>query len=93
MKWAANVPNALLGGGFDADLGLCCELLALAFGFLALAGVPSPCLPVHFWGHEATDTGLAYAPVSQAHGRHHSVHCFALLHCSTDQFCTTPGGL
>ena len=44
-------------------------------------------------GHEATDTGLAYAPVSQAHGHHHTVQCFALLHCSTDQFCTTPGGL
>ena len=27
-------------------------------------------------GHEATDTGLAYAPVSQAHGHHHSVQCF-----------------
>ena len=24
-------------------------------------------------GHEATDTGLAYAPVSQAHGHHHTV--------------------
>ena len=23
-------------------------------------------------GHEATDTGLAYAPVSQAHGHHHT---------------------
>ena len=44
-------------------------------------------------GHEATDTGLAYAPVSQAHGHHHSVQCFALLHCSADQFCTTPSGL
>ena len=44
------------------------------------------------WGHEATDTGLAYAPVSQAHGHHHTVQCFALLHCSADQFCTTPGG-
>ena len=43
-------------------------------------------------GHEATDTGFAYAPVSQAHGHYHSVQCFALLHCSTDQFCTTPGG-
>ena len=43
-------------------------------------------------GHEATDTGLAYAPVSQAHGHHHSVQCFALLHCSADQFRTTPGG-
>ena len=30
-------------------------------------------------GHEATDTGLAYAPVSQAHGHHHTVQCFALL--------------
>ena len=37
-------------------------------------------------GQEATDTGLAYAPVSQAHGHHHSVQCFALLHSSTDQF-------
>ena len=29
-------------------------------------------------GHEATDTGLAYAPVSQAHGHHHIVQCFFL---------------
>ena len=43
-------------------------------------------------GHEATDTGLAYAPVSQAHGHHHIVQCFSLLHCSADQTCTTPGG-
>ena len=43
-------------------------------------------------GHEATDIGLAYAPVSQAHGHHHTVPCFALLHCSAEQFCTTPGG-
>ena len=43
-------------------------------------------------GHEATDTGLAYAPVSQAHGHHHIVQCFSSLHCSADQFCTTPGG-
>ena len=43
-------------------------------------------------GHEATDTGLAYAPVSQAHGHHHTVQCFALLHCSVEQFCTTPRG-
>ena len=28
-------------------------------------------------GHEATDTGLAYAPVSQAHGHNHIVQCFA----------------
>ena len=38
-------------------------------------------------GHEATETGLAYAPVSQAHGHNHIVQCFALLHCSADQFC------
>ena len=44
-------------------------------------------------GHEATDTGLAYAPVSQAHGHHHSVQCFASLHRSAARFCTTPGGL
>ena len=37
-------------------------------------------------GHEATDTGLTYAPVSQAHGHHHIVQCFSLLHCSADQF-------
>ena len=28
-------------------------------------------------GHEATETGLAYAPVSQAHGHNHMVQCFA----------------
>ena len=43
-------------------------------------------------GHEATDIGLAYAPVSQAHGHNHIVQCFSSLHCSADQFCTTPGG-
>ena len=43
-------------------------------------------------GDEATDTGLAYAPVSQAHGHHHTVQCFALLHCIVDQFCTTSAG-
>ena len=32
------------------------------------------------WGHEATETGFAYAPVSQAHGHNHIVQCFA---CST----------
>ena len=44
------MPNTLLGGGFYAALGLCCELLAAAFGFLALAGVPSPSLSVDFGG-------------------------------------------
>ena len=28
-------------------------------------------------GHEATETGLAYAPVSQAHGHNHIVQSFA----------------
>ena len=27
------------------------------------------------WGHEATETGFAYAPVSQAHGNNHIVQC------------------
>ena len=38
--------------------------------------VLDPNTPQTFWplegGHEATDTGLAYAPVSQAHGHHHT---------------------
>ena len=50
VKWAANVPSAFVGGGFAPGLGLCCEALALAFDFLALAGVPSPCLPVDLGG-------------------------------------------
>ena len=29
-------------------------------------------MTVPHMGHEATDTGLAYAPVSQAHGHHHT---------------------
>ena len=43
-------------------------------------------------GHEATETGFAYAPVSQAHGHNHNCSMSGLLHCSVDQFCTTPGG-
>ena len=42
-------------------------------------------------GHEATETGFAYAPVSQAHGHNHIVQCYACctaVHCSVDQFCT-----
>ena len=31
-------------------------------------------IPLASKGHEATDTGLTYAPVSQAHGNHHSDH-------------------
>ena len=38
----------------------------------------SPCLGgCPAGGHEATETGLAYAPVSQAHGHNHIVQCFA----------------
>ena len=38
--------------------------------------------PPHLWGragqgHEATETGFAYAPVSQAHGDNHIVQCYA----------------
>ena len=58
MKWAANVASALLDGSFEAALGLCCELVALAFGLLALAGVPSPCLPVDFVGGGGVFLGL-----------------------------------
>ena len=31
-------------------------------------------------GHEATDTGFAYAPVSQAHGHHHFRRGGGVLH-------------
>ena len=34
-------------------------------------------------GHEATDTGIAYAPVSHAHGHHHTR--FSVLPCSANQ--------
>ena len=43
-------------------------------------------------GHEATDTGLAYAPVSQAHGHNHIVQCCSSLHCSADQYIQGGGG-
>ena len=44
---------------------------AVLFPVLATAA------PAGGWGHEATETGLAYAPVSQAHGHNHIVQCFA----------------
>ena len=66
VKWAANVPNALLGGGFDPGWGLCCEGLALAFDFLALAGVPSHCLPAEFGG----GGGGRLQPISHRPRRH-----------------------
>ena len=39
-------------------------------------------------GHEATDIGLAYVPVSQAHGHHHIVQCFAC--CTAVQTSSVP---
>ena len=39
-------------------------------------------------GHEATETGLAYAPVSQAHGHNHIVQCFSC--CTTAQTSYVP---
>ena len=43
----------------------------------------------HFQGgHEATDTGLAYAPVSQAHGHNHIVQCIS--RCTAAQTSSVP---
>ena len=46
-----------------------------------LCWVPGECNPAEpfsrvslVWGHEATETGFEYAPVSQAHGHNHIVH-------------------
>ena len=39
-------------------------------------------------GHEATDTGLAYAPVSQVHGPNHIVQCFS--RCTATQTISVP---
>ena len=39
-------------------------------------------------GHEATETGLAYAPVSQAHGHNHIVQCFSC--CTAAQTSSVP---
>ena len=44
---------------------------------LALLGQVTWTETVSFRGHEATETGLAYAPVSQAHGHNHIVQCSA----------------
>ena len=40
------------------------------------------------WGHEATEAGLAYAPVSQAHGHNHIVQCFSC--CTAAQTSSVP---
>ena len=45
------------------------------------AGVARP-------GHEATETGLAYALVSQAHGHNHIVQCVSC--CTTAQTSSVP---
>ena len=39
-------------------------------------------------GHEATDTGLAYAPMSQAHGHNHIIQCFP--RCTAAQTSSVP---
>ena len=39
-------------------------------------------------GHEATETGLAYAPVSQAHGHNHIVQCVSC--CTAAQTSSVP---
>ena len=81
---------------------LACAPASSIFGFKHRLDVPPPPIcpspqgrrfPPSPEGHEAADTGLAYAPVSQAHGHHHSAQCFASLHRSAARFCTTPGGL
>ena len=43
---------------------------------------------VGYRGHEATETGLAYAPVSQAHGHNHIVQCFSC--CTAAQTSSVP---
>ena len=98
----------VLGSRLDLGIGLGCKVDKIFLRApLVPMERRAPLAPMdsegrHLWqltagqrpprGHEATDTGFAYAPVSQAHGHHHSVQCFALLHCSAYQFCTTPGG-
>ena len=51
-------------------------LVACGFVLVYVCLVMLCCLGVGA-GHEATETGLAYAPVSQAHGHNHIVQCFA----------------
>ena len=41
------------------------------------------------WGHEAKNTGLAYAPVSQAHGHHHTQFNVSPC-CTAAQTCPVP---
>ena len=47
-----------------------------------------PWLVVSERGHEATETGLAYAPVSQAHGHNHIVQCVSC--CTAAQTSSVP---
>ena len=62
-----------------------CEILQLTCHLMdhvlvaqkLIRGLESRPLGVEHGGHEATETGLAYAPVSQAHGHNHIVQCFA----------------
>ena len=51
---------------------------------------PNTTISQTLWGggHEATETGLAYAPVSQAHGHNHIVQCFS--RCTAAQAVSVP---
>ena len=57
-------------------IAMFCNRKVLCLAALATQTRSAPCV-----GHEATDTGLAYAPVSQAHGHHHTQ--FNVLPCCT----------
>ena len=65
------------GGGGGGLLGFGCQLPPqLTVGRMPLGG------------HEATETGLAYAPVSQVHGHNHIVRCFSC--CTAAQTSSVP---
>ena len=52
------------------------------------APCPGPSDTGLYKGHEATEPGLAYAPVSQAHGHNHIVQCFSC--CTAAQTSSVP---
>ena len=73
-------PAPFLLGGIGAAKGL------LPCFLVPKGNQPTACTLALWWlkfgptelvGHEATETGLAYAPVSEAHGHNHTVQCFA----------------
>ena len=71
------------GGGIPLTRG--------AMFLLSKGGVHWHGYSIDMRGHEATDTGLAYAPVSQAHGHNHIVQ-FSSLHCSASTWRGGGGG-